>query len=54
MKRIFALLLCLMLLPVAALAEEAESDVQIITITCTADTTLGSSKRVQTKFADAS
>ena len=54
MKRIFALLLCLMLLPVAALAEEAESDVQIITITCTGDTTLGSSKRVQTKFADAS
>ncbi len=54
MKRIFALLLCLMLLPIAALAEEAESDIQIITLTCTGDTTLGSSKRVQTKFADAS
>ena len=49
MKRIFALLLCLMLLPVAALAEE-----QIITITCTGDTTLGSNKRVQTKFYEAS
>ena len=49
MKRIFALLLCLMLLPIAALAEE-----QIITITCTGDTTLGSNKRVQTKFYEAS
>ena len=54
MKRFFALFLCLMLLPLAALATEAESDVQIITITCTGDTTLGSSKRVQTKFYDAS
>lgn len=52
MKRIFALLLCLMLLPIAALAEEEASDVQIITITCTGDTTLGSSKRVQTRFAE--
>ena len=51
MKRIFALLLCLMLLPFAAMAEE-DSDIQIITITCTGDTTLGSSKRVQTKFAE--
>ena len=49
MKRIFTLLLCLMLLPIAALAEE-----QIITITCTGDTTLGSNKRVQTKFYEAS
>lgn len=49
MKRIFALLLCLMLLPFAALAEE-----QIITITCTGDTTLGSNKRVQTKYYEAS
>ena len=49
MKRIFALVLCLMLLPIAALAEE-----QIITITCTGDTTLGSNKRVQTKFYEAS
>ena len=49
MKRIFALLLCLMLLPFAALAEE-----QIITITCTGDTTLGSNKRVQTKYCEAS
>lgn len=49
MKRIFALLLYLMLLPIAALAEE-----QIITITCTGDTTLGSNKRVQTKFYEAS
>ena len=54
MNRVFALLLCLMLLPMAALAEEAESDVQVITITCTGDTTLGSSKRVQTKFYNAS
>ena len=52
MKRIFALLLCLMLLPMAALATEEESDVQIITITVTGDTTLGSSKRVQTKFSE--
>ena len=51
MKRILALLLCL-LLPAAALAEEADSDIQIITITCTGDTTLGSSKRIQTKFAE--
>ena len=49
MKRIFALLLCLMLLPFAALAEE-----QIITITCTGDTPLGSNKRVQTKYYEAS
>lgn len=49
MKRIFALFFCLMLLPIAALAEE-----QIITITCTGDTTLGSSKRVQTKYYEAS
>lgn len=49
MKRIFALLLCLMLLPIAALAET-----QIITITCTGDTTLGSNKRVQTKYYEAS
>ena len=48
MRRLFALLLCL-LLPVAALAEE-----QIITITCTGDTTLGSNKRVQTKYYEAS
>lgn len=48
MKRLFALFLCL-LLPIAALAEE-----QIITITCTGDTTLGSNKRVQTKFYEAS
>ena len=49
MKRLFALLLCLMLLPLSVLAET-----QIITITATGDTTLGSSKRVQTKFYDAS
>ena len=49
MKRIFALLLCLMLLPLATLAEE-----QIITITCTGDTTMGSNKRVQTKYYEAS
>ena len=49
MKRIFALFFCLMLLPIAALAEE-----QIITITCTGDTTLGSNKRVQTKYYEAS
>ena len=49
MKRIFALLLCLVLLPIAALAEE-----QIITITCTGDTTLGSNQRVQTNFYEAS
>ncbi len=48
MKRLIALLLCL-LLPLSALAEE-----QIITITCTGDTTLGSNKRVQTKFYEAS
>ena len=53
MKRILALLLCLMLLPFAALAEQ-ESDVQIITITVTGDTTLGSNKRVQTKYYTAS
>ncbi|MDD6051903.1 MAG: CapA family protein [Clostridiales bacterium] len=43
MKRMLALLLAL-LLPVAALAET-----QIITITCTGDTTLGSNKRVSDK-----
>ena len=48
MKRFFALLLCLML-PVAALAET-----QIITITATGDTTMGSSKRIQTKYYEAS
>lgn len=49
MKRLFALLLCLMLLPLTALAET-----QIITITATGDTTLGSSKRIQTRYYDAS
>ena len=68
MKRIFALLMCLLMVS-AALAEDAyvatvttltkeanraatrqPGDVQIITITCTGDTTLGSSKRVQTKY----
>ena len=50
MKRVFSMLLCLMmLLPMAAMAEE-----QIITITCTGDTTLGSNKRVQTKHYKAS
>ena len=48
MKRLIALLLCL-LLPLSALAEE-----QIITITCTGDTTLGSNKRVQTQYYEAS
>ena len=43
MKRIFALLLCLMLLPFAALAEE-----QIITITCTGDMLPGSNDLVKT------
>lgn len=43
MKRILALLLCL-LLPTAALAET-----RIITITCTGDVTLGSNKRVSTQ-----
>ncbi len=57
MNRILSLLLCLMLLPIAALAENVstapeESDVQIITITVVGDTTLGSSKRVQTRFAE--
>ena len=54
MKRILTLLLCLLLLPAAALARETEGDTQIITITCTGDTTLGSSKRVQTRFYEAS
>ena len=68
MKRILALVLCLLLTAVA-LAEDAyvatvtpltkesnraatrqPGDVQIITITCTGDTTLGSSKHVQTKY----
>lgn len=48
MKRLFSLLLCLcLMLPLCACAET-----QIITITCTGDTTLGSSKRVQTKYAE--
>ncbi len=65
MKRIIALLLTLLMLPAATLAEEpyyanvspltsplvpAAAGEQIITITCTGDTTLGSSKRVQTKY----
>ncbi len=44
MKRLFALLLCLMLLPIAALAET-----QIVTITVTGDTLLGSNKRTSDK-----
>ena len=43
--------------PVTPLTKESHraatrqpGDVQIITITCTGDTTLGSSKRVQTKY----
>lgn len=45
MKRILGFILCCLLLPAAALAET-----QIITITCTGDTTLGSNKRVATKY----
>ena len=66
MKRVIALLMTLMLFPAFSLAEEPYyADVtplsspfklgeQIITITCTGDTTLGSSKRVQTKYETAS